>query len=201
MRIMIKKAEDIQTEIMSELRLVNRAGMDNLIAHLCNIGFFKSPASTQHHLCKDGGLAEHSWNVYQVADTMARGLLDFQDYTKLSDSLTLVTLLHDVGKCGQFGLPYYAENILKGGKRSEAKPFEVNKELLPVPHSIVSVSEISKHIELTQEEQFAILCHDGLYGDMKYVIQNKETPLYLLLHSADMLASRVVEIEEGKKDE
>ncbi len=201
MKIMIKKAEDIQLEIMAELRLVNRVGMDQLIVHLCNIGFFKAPASTQHHLCKDGGLAEHSWNVYQIADRMARELLSFQDYAKVSDSLTLVTLLHDVGKCGQFGLPYYSENILKGGKQSKAKPYEVNKELLPVPHSVVSISEISKHIELTQEEQFAILCHDGLYGDMKYVIQGKETPLYLLLHSADMLASRVVEVKEDSSDE
>ena len=34
-----------------------------------------------------------------------------------------------------------------------------------------------------------------MYGDFRYVIKDKETPLYLLLHSADMWASRVIEAE------
>ena len=54
----------------------------------------------------------------------------------------------------------------------------------------------SQFIHLTENEEWAILMHNGLYGDFRYAIQGKETPLYLLLHHADMWASRVVEMEE-----
>ena len=79
--------------------------------------------------------------------------------------------------------------------QSESKPFEVNKDLIPVDHEIRSVKIASKFIELTEEEELAILWHNGLYGNFKYQIQNKETPLYLLLHFSDMWASRIVEVE------
>ena len=46
-----------------------------------------------------------------------------------------------------------------------------------------------------EEESWAILMHNGLYGAFKYQIPGKETPLYLLLHTADMWASRVLEKE------
>ena len=56
-----------------------------------------------------------------------------------------------------------------------------------------SVAIASMFIDLTEEEQFAILYHNGLYGDFKYEIQGNETPLYLILHFADMWAARIIE--------
>ena len=53
------------------------------------------------------------------------------------------------------------------------------------------------YIPLTAEEEQAILWHNGLYGIFKYEISGKETPLYLLLHMADMWASRVIEKEDN----
>ena len=53
-----------------------------------------------------------------------------------------------------------------------------------------------RFIELTEEEETAILWHNGLYGQFKYDIPGKETKLYMALHWADMWASRVTEIEE-----
>ena len=49
---------------------------------------------------------------------------------------------------------------------------------------------------LTEEEETAILWHNGLYGQFKYDIPGKETKLYMVLHWADMWASRVTEIKE-----
>ena len=80
--------------------------------------------------------------------------------------------------------------------RSNAKPYITNAELLNVPHEIRSLSIVDRYIDLTEDEQFAILYHNGLYGDLRYQINGKETPLYMLLHFADMWASRVVEREE-----
>jgi hypothetical protein len=50
-----------------------------------------------------------------------------------------------------------------------------------------------RFIELSQDVEWAIAAHAGLYGEYKYIIQGNETPLYLILSSADMWASRVVE--------
>ena len=52
-------------------------------------------------------------------------------------------------------------------------------------------------MDLTEDETWAILHHNGMYGDLKYTLQGKETPLYLIIHFADMWASRV--IERGEK--
>ena len=115
------------------------------------------------------------------------------------DSIIICGLLHDIGKCGQFGKQYYVENYLskrdKEGNpvRSEAKPYITNAELFNVPHEVRAISIISRYIDLTEEEQFAILYHNGMYGDLKYQLSGKETPLYMLLHFADMWASRVIE--------
>ena len=50
-----------------------------------------------------------------------------------------------------------------------------------------------KYLDLTEEEQRAIARHNALYGAFKYDIQDKETPLYMIIHFADMWASRVIE--------
>ena len=67
-----------------------------------------------------------------------------------------------------------------------------------VPHEIRSVAIATMYIDLTEEEQHAILYHNGLYGALKYEIQNNETPLYMIIHCADPWASRVTEKEVEK---
>ena len=104
---------------------------------------------------------------------------------------------------GQFGKPNYVPNMLKGRatkanpdpepKQSEAQPYKSNPDLRYVDHEVRSVAIASRFIELTEEEQLAILWHNGLYGPFKYEIQGNETPLYMLLHFADLWAARVTE--------
>ena len=76
-------------------------------------------------------------------------------------------------------------------------PYTSNPELMYVDHEIRSIQIISQFIDLTEEENWAILMHNGMYGPFKYEIQGKETPLYLILHMADMWASRVIEDQKG----
>ena len=190
--------------ITALLLSTERPGMENLIKYMEKNGFFEAPCSTQHHLSKDGGLAEHSLNVCQTALGLLP-VLGINDHD-FADSITICSLLHDIGKMGQFGKPNYVPNMLKGRAtkanpnpepyRSLAKPFTYNSELLYVDHEVRALAIISKFIDLTEEEQQAILWHNGLYGPFKYEIQSKETPMYMVLHFADMWASRVVEKEE-----
>ena len=166
---------------------------DELLKALEEGGFFTSPCSTQYHLSYAEGLVEHSLNVAYLVEDIGK-LLGWEG--EQFKSLVVCALLHDVGKMGQFGKPNYVENILKSGEQSKSKPYASNSELMYVPHEIRSLQIIGKYIDLTEEESFAILHHNGMYGDLKYTLQGKETPMQLILHFADMWASRVVEKEE-----
>lgn len=180
--------------IIKELLATRRPGIDHLADEMEAGGFFEAPCSGGHHLSEPGGLAIHSINVLRCARQLNEAWGNLAD----KDSLTIVCLLHDLGKMGDHGKPVYVDNILKGGKRSEAKPYITNPDLAYIDHEIRSVTIAERYIRLTEDEEQAIYYHNGLYGVFKYAIPGKETPLYMILHFADMWCSRVV--EEEKED-
>lgn len=190
---MAKKKDNAADVIRDRLLSTKRDGIEELLDYMDEIGFLTSPASTQFHGAYEGALAEHSVNVLECAEKIGVALLGGAEYNKIQDRVIICAILHDLGKCGQFGKPLYVPNILKSGKPSETKPFETNKDLMTLPHEVVSVVEATKFIDLTEEEQRAIAWHNGLYGCFKYDIQGKETILYMIIHWADMWASRIVE--------
>lgn len=197
----------MKERIISLLKSTKREGIENLIKAMEDGGFFESPCSTQHHLSKDGGLAEHSYNVYEYA----MGLADCFGISKDEDeSILICSILHDLGKMGQFGKKNYVPNMLKGRvtksnpnpepTQSVSKPYKSNSDLMYVDHEVRSIVIAQQYITLTEEEQQAILWHNGLYGTFKYQIQGKEFPLYMILHFADMWASRVIEREDSEDE-
>jgi 23S rRNA maturation-related 3'-5' exoribonuclease YhaM len=199
----MKPIQKIKERVESLLRLTEREGIEGLIKYMDENGFYEAPCSSQHHLCYEGGLAEHSLNVFDTMFTAAISI-DYLSNTEeikeidkdYENKIIIVSLLHDLGKIGINGSRHYEPNVLKDGKISKSKPYETNKDLLGMPHEILSLEIISKFIELTIEEQQAILYHNGLYTPLGNGIKGKETPLYLLLHFSDMWASRVIEREE-----
>lgn len=169
---------------------VQREGIEDLKKHLEEIGYFNSPASTQYHLAEDRGLLKHSVNV---TNTMLK-LKSSMDLDDISiETIVIVGLFHDIGKAGYYGKPNYVENILKSGKRSDAKPFEVNKEILAVPHEVSAIHILTNFIKLTEEEVFAILYHNGLYTSIGYQLKGNERELQTVLHFADLYCSRFIE--------
>lgn len=185
-----------ETKIVALLKGVKRDGIDDLIECMEAGGFFKAPCSGQYHLTKEGGLAEHSLNVYQTM-LMVRDALG----TEISDeSVIICGILHDLGKMGDHSKPNYIENVLKSGKISDSKPYITNPALSYVPHEIRSIAIAQRYIRLTEEEEFAILYHNGLYTALGNSYKGKETPMSLMLHFADMWCSRVVE-DDGKGEE
>lgn len=188
--------------IIGSLKSTKREGIEDLIDYMEEIGFFTAPCSGGNHLCKEGGLVEHTANVLKLAEKLSVAFYGGKNITnEFRNACVISACLHDLGKCGQFGKPNYTPNILKSGKVSDSKPYKTNPDLLYVDHEIRSVAIAQMFIDLTEEEQFAILYHNGLYGALKYSLQGKETPLYMIIHWADMWASRVVEVEEVKPDE
>lgn len=205
-----QKEYSMKNEI-EELLLIasgdRRESMKCLLNRMEKIGFYEAPCSGGNHLAKAGGLAEHSLNVTRYALSLLNVWYEEPYITQWTDSAIICGLLHDIGKCGQFEKPGYVPNIVKDGrptkadpvqkyKQSDGKPFKVNPDLLNVPHEIRSVTIINEYIALTEEEYYAILYHNGLYGPLYREINGKETALYMILHFADMWCSRIVEEED-----
>ena len=180
------------------LKMTDREGIKDLLEWMEESGFYDAPCSTKYHLSTPGGLAEHSLNVFTTALDLVQALKKKEKVTfEYLNSVCICSLLHDIGKVGQFEKSYYrtVPEMHKGESFAGRFSYEINKDLLPVPHEIRSIAILSRFIELTEEEQFAILYHNGLYGELKS-FKGKETPLYMIIHFADMWASRVIEKEE-----
>lgn len=199
----------MREKIVNMLMGTKRADIEKLIGWMDTNGFFTAPCSGSFHLAYEGGLAEHSLNVMEQALILAE-TLDGERKMLNRDSVIIASLLHDLGKTGQFGKANYVPNMLKGKatkanpdpvpKQSEKKPYITNPDLLYVDHEIRSIQIASQFIELTEDESYAILNHNGMYSNLRYAYSGKETPLNLVIHWADMWAARVIETEETGKD-
>lgn len=200
-------------EFRDTLMKTKREGMAELLSYMTDCGFLEAPCSGSYHLAKEGGLLEHSLNVLHCAEKISVALIGSKNLSKeMKDSIAICALLHDLGKMGQFEKPNYVPNYVKSKKKnpetgdydmvlSTAKPYQTNPGLLAVDHEIRSIVIASMFIDLTEEEQFAILYHNGMYGNLKYTLSGKETPLFMIIHWADMWATRIIEREKKTKGE
>ena len=187
---------DNKQYVRDSLLSTKRAGMEDLIRYMEECGFFEAPCSSQFHLATKFGLVHHTRNVMETAEKIGVTLLGGAEYNKIQESVIIAAGLHDLGKMGQFEKQLYTPKLLKDGSVGKV-PYEQNKDLLPVDHEIRSVAIASMFIDLTEEEQFAILYHNGLYGTVgRYSLQGKETQLYLIVHTADLWCSRFLEVKK-----
>ena len=128
--------------------------MDKLLNFLETSDFFTAPASTKFHLAYEGGLAEHSWNVYTIFNEKLKTYsLEFG-----KDSIALCGLLHDICKTN-----FYVrgkKNVKEDGKWIEKEVWMV-KDSLPFGHGEKSVYLLQKYIELSDEEALTIRWHMG----------------------------------------
>lgn len=186
-----------------------REGMADLLDFMDDLGFLTAPASGGNHMCKDGGLLEHTVNVMILAEKIGIAMLGCKVYDKIHNSVIIAAGLHDLGKCGREGSPYYIENMIQDGrptkkdpeqkyKRSESKPFKISPDLCHIDHPLRSVELAARYIDLTEEEEHAIFYHDGMYGSLAYDLKGHEEPLQTIIHFADFWAAQFVEV--GKLD-
>lgn len=188
-----EKELDNKRYVVSRLLDTGRDGMEDLVDYMDEIGFFSAPCSGGNHLCCEFGLVQHTRNVMMAAENIGYALLGKIRYAEIQDSVIIASALHDLGKCGDYGKQMYVPNILKSGKSSEAKPFKRNPDLLPLDHATRSIKLATLFIDLTEEEEFAIRYHDGLYEPANYAVKGHETPLYIILHFADLWSAKVTE--------
>ena len=179
-------------------RNINREGSDKLIEYLLSKSsdFFYAPSSTRYHGSYEGGLVEHSLNVYEcLKDYLFRDRVKNKYNMVYNDeSIAIVALLHDVCKinCYKPG----TRNIKDAnGNWKQVAVFDY-EDRLPYGHGEKSVYIISGFMKLTREEAFAIRYHMGFSGtEDKRSISNAFTmfPLAFALHTADMEATYFME--------
>ncbi|MDD3126833.1 MAG: HD domain-containing protein [Candidatus Izemoplasmatales bacterium] len=179
-------------------QMIQREGADELLKYLLSSGsdFFTAPASTRFHLAYEGGLVEHSLNVYQcLKDYLNRSKVRTEYQMIFSDeTIAIVSLLHDLCK-----LNIYQKSIRnvkdKTGAWIQVPSYEYNDQL-PYGHGEKSVYIISGFMKLTREEAFAIRYHMGFSDtENKQNVSNafEQFPLALALSFADMEATYLIE--------
>lgn len=183
---------------------ITKYGSDKLLEWLENSDFFTAPASTRFHLCREGGLVEHSVHVYErlktLRDVEASTTPAFSEPS--GETIAICGLLHDVCKANFYTVEY--RNRKNEAGQWEKYPYYAVKDQLPYGHGEKSVYIISGFMRLSREEAFAIRWHMGGFDDSvkggSYALNAafEQFPLALLLHMADMQATYLDEKEEQK---
>lgn len=204
----------------SLLKSTNRDGIDKLIEFIRKSDFYTAPASTRFHNCHEGGLLEHSLNVYDClynkvksTDVFKKALSDsakeFWDTDEFEKTIVIVALLHDLCKMFMYEVEMKNKKIYSdhGSKKDnqghydwESVPGYTVNDRVPYGHGEKSVMMIEQFITLTKEERFAIRWHMGFtepkenWNTLNAAI--RMYPLILAVHEADLEATYMLEKEE-----
>lgn len=175
-------------EILELLGQVTRPGIEKLIKWLDNSDFFTAPASTRFHSNYEGGLAEHSLNVYRIFKERCK----HYEFNLSNESIIITALLHDVCKANFYEVS--SRNTKKDGKWIQVPFYKVNDQM-PLGHGEKSVFIINSFIKLTMEEVYAIRGHMGGYDDNPNVPGGcwEKCKWAVCLHTSDLEASYMFE--------
>jgi hypothetical protein len=177
---------------------IHREGADRFLEYLegRTSDFFTAPASTRFHGAYEGGLCEHSLNVYDcLCDYMHRDRVKgLYGLTCSEETLAIVSLLHDVCKINCYK-PSFRNVKDEHGVWQKVPSYEF-EDALPYGHGEKSVYILSGFLRLTREEAFAIRFHMGFSGTEEVRLVSdafEKFPLAFALHTADMQASVFME--------
>lgn len=161
-----------------------------------------APASSKasFHNSFPGGYVDHVNRVVEAALKLSKTWEEMGATLNFTtEELVFAALNHDLGKLGIGGKPRYLPNDSEWHIKNQGANYKPNAELpfLPVQDNSLFILQ-SEGIPVTVNEYIAIRIHDGLYDEANkpYLIsgQNESklrTSLPLILHQADLMASRV----------
>ena len=205
-------------ELLSE---VKREGINSLLDFIRKSDFYTAPASTRFHLSEEGGLLKHSLHVYECLNAKQSAPI-WKDVLKnvKRETILIVSLLHDLCKTYYYTTDYKNQKTYDEEKVKFANPREVKHDAkgdyiwetvpcftvdnkYPLGHGSKSVVFILQYMKLSMEEITAITYHMGAYCDSSQWTElgqaYEKYPLALALHQADMEATHILEVEDGKK--
>ena len=177
-----------------------RKGIQELVNWLDGSDFKVAPASTRYHSNHEGGLLEHSLNVYNEC-------IRQKDLIKLfnipQDTLIITSLLHDICKVNYYKMD--VRNVKKNGAWVQ-EPYYTVDDMFPMGHAEKSIIIAQQFIQLSEVEIAMIRAHMGGFVSDNYftpsAVYNKY-PEAIILHNADLIATYVLEssgmLEEFKE--
>lgn len=186
---------------------IKREGADKLLDFICSPSsdFFTAPASARYHSAYEGGLCEHSINVYEcLVNYLDRDVCREKYGLNYSEeSIAIVALLHDLCKMNIYKVSY--RNAKNEAGVWERVPYYEFDDNLPYGHGEKSVYMISPFMKLSREEAFAIRYHMGFSNTENQMATNNVSkafelyPLAFALSTADMEATYYIESKKNKK--
>lgn len=184
---------------------IHREGIDRLLGWLEDSDFFTAPASTRYHLCVDGGLCQHSLNVYHrmldfcdkfvskvevEGKTVYNGSSEDDEGAFTLESIVLVALLHDICKANCYVRDF--KNVKRDGKWCQESYWRWEEQFVWTDHGGKSVYMIQQFMRIYIDEAQAIAFHMGAAGDpLSSVKDGRYTAIYdkslfaYVLHAAD----------------
>lgn len=184
----------------STMNNIKRDGMDKLMEFIERSDFYKAPASTRFHGAHEGGLLEHSINVYNclMAKKTAEGTVWHDLLADTPDeSIAIAALLHDLCKTYFYTIEYRNRKV--DGEWIQVPVYGIDDKI-PYGHGEKSVMMIEEYIKLKPYERYAIRWHMGPYsGQQEWNTLGaamERFPLVLALYEADMEASHILEKEK-----
>ena len=179
---------------------VTRRGADRLLEWLLSTDFFTAPASTRFHAAYEGGLVEHSLNVYRIM--MKKHFVEGEDDP---ESAAICTLLHDICKAGFYEVSF--RNRKNDAGVWEKVPYYTINDKFPYGHGEKSVFLIERFMRLKNEEAVAIRWHMGGFDDAaksgSFAIAHayENYPLAVKLHLSDLEATYLCENRNPEEEE
>lgn len=192
----LRTTDDLQEEFTNlVVQNIHREGIEDLMQWLCQTDFFKAPASTRYHGCYEGGLAQHSLNVYAQLTKLCKWYECEASY----ESIAIVALFHDLCKVGCYKTEMRWRKDTNN--RWEQYPtWKFEEDYCFGGHGAKSVYLIQNFMKLTPEEAAAINAHMGAWDSTSYsnpTTVYQRNKLAWLLHVADEAADF---IDESKED-
>jgi hypothetical protein len=171
---------------------IKRAGASELLDWLEESDFFTAPASTRFHGNYEGGLCEHSVNVWEE---LIRLLKSYPEVRVTAETAAIVTLLHDLCKVDCYKQELRNQKV--GGVWVQRPVYVFQEDFCYGGHGSKSVYLAQKYIALTEQEAVAINCHMGSWdrnpGDYSLGPAFEKHPLAWLVHVADESATYIRE--------
>ena len=198
-----EKIEENKQLFITLLRGTGRKGIDNVIEGIEKLGFFKAPASSRFHLAEEGGLLQHSLNVYEQAVQIRAvqvNMFPGLENKLWPESIAIAALLHDVCKAEVYKQVYKFRKD-KDDRWEKYLAYENDQSHCPLGHGEKSVIRLLRMgLDLTEDEIYAIRWHMSSwdlsdYRDSRDCFDKAcdKCPLLSIIVSADWLATRITE--------
>lgn len=185
-KCMLLRYEEYKTKLLGN----PERDFSEMFDYIENRGFTELPASLNYHLKEQGGLLAHSVHVATELEHLTKQLgLTWER----PESPIIVGLFHDLCK-----LEFYKSEVSYDPRGGDKLTFVHNDtpEFNLGGHGMLSVVLAQRFIKLTDEEIHCIRFHMGAYETKDWSMYDaaiRKYPNVLYTHTADMIASKILE--------